>query len=1012
MEYLPNSFNANSRNLVSRNRPVALIANACTFLGSSLTGQLLEKGIQVIAIDDLTIFDKRKIEQHSKNRDFHLFNFGLDSDEILEKFKKFELPRLDYGFFITDTLVPDIIIGKGIVNFVELIGQIKESEAEGKKNQLGDRPRLAFVSTINLYGKNYDQHERIIKEAETKFAKGIKHFKLNGRVVRLAEVYGPRMDFDGDTPLSLLIQAALVNRLDDVPTSLDFSVRSLFIDDAVSLLTKSVLSGATSNKIFDGALLHPVKLSEIKRALNDLTWFEENKGQITKLSEWPTPNLTRTIKELFWTPKTPIIKALKETINYFKDHQNEVPEIQEKKAMFKNDKTWSFEGTGFLGNDSNEPKESEGRKHLTHPVQAKGLDSSDYSKKDFDKEFKEHKRKTPSGKAKHFLGMMIVLGLLFFGLVWPFFFLSYQAFNIRHNLIESRDNLETGEFSKAEEHIRKAADSAQSFKDFLQATKLIEKIPKIGEYHNKALTLADITREGLDGVYFAITGSKSLFETTKVISGESREDPLPYYQVAKTDLDFAADKLAKVSALLSDPSLKQGLPIQAGEQIDELKLRLAFYLSLVEKTKLVSELMPKITGLEGKKSYLLLLQNNLELRPGGGFIGSYAKLDFESGKLTHIKVDDIYSLDGGLKEVIVPPAELKSDLGIDRLYLRDSNFEPDFPTSARQASFFYKKEAGESVHGVIALDLKASGNLLDAVGGLDLPEYGESVSGANLFERAISHAETGFFPGSQAKKNYLTSLQTQMFNRIFYLSKQNWPAIIQAISKSLEQKHMLVYLEDPALFSHLASSNWSGVFPRESAQKEGETNDFLAIVESNMGANKANYFLQRKITLQSSFTKEGKISHNLKINYKNTSPSEIFPAGVYKNRFKIYTPAGTTLNKATLGESDITQSFRPFSDYGRSGFSALILIAPKEQKQLTLDYTLAKPLNFKDNNVVYKLEVFKQPGVMADPLDFILNYPINFKIKEKPEGGNAGVQEVKIQTDMQTDRVFQFKITK
>src|SRR5690606_36797856 len=105
--------------------------------------------------------------------------------------------------------------------------------------------------------------------------------------------------------------------------------------------------------------------------------------------------------------------------------------------------------------------------------------------------------------------------------------------------------------------------------------------------------------------------------------------------------------------------------------------------------------------------------------------------------------------------------------------------------------------------------------------------YGESVNGANLFERVVSHAEVGFFPGSQAKKNYLTSLQNQMFNKIFYLSKQNWPAIIQAIARSLEQKHMLVYLEDPALFSSLASSNWSGVFPRQGERKEGETSDFL-----------------------------------------------------------------------------------------------------------------------------------------------------------------------------------------
>jgi hypothetical protein len=349
---------------------------------------------------------------------------------------------------------------------------------------------------------------------------------------------------------------------------------------------------------------------------------------------------------------------------------------------------------------------------------------------------------------------------------------------------------------------------------------------------------------------------------------------------------------------------------------------------------------------------------------------------------------------------------------LERLYLRDSNFDPDFPTSARQAEFFYRKEAGETVQGVIALDLKASGYLLDAVGGIDLPEYGEQVSGVNLFEKAISHAETNFFPGSQAKKNYLTSLQNQLFNKIFYLSKQNWPAIIQAIGKSLKEKHMLVYLEDPTLFSYLASSNWSGVFPRSGEAREGETTDFLAVIESNMGANKANYYLQRKYALNVSFTKEGKIMHNLKINYKNTSPSEIFPAGIYKNRIKVYTPLGSRLTKVTLGDTDITSQFTSFSDYGRSAFSALIQIAPKETKALVMEYELKDSLSFKDNKSLYRMEIFKQPGTISDPLDLILTYPINFKIEEKPGEGSSGVQEIKIATDMLTDRVFQFKVKK
>lgn len=442
--------------------------------------------------------------------------------------------------------------------------------------------------------------------------------------------------------------------------------------------------------------------------------------------------------------------------------------------------------------------------------------------------------------------------------------------------------------------------------------------------------------------------------------------------------------------------------------MSDLEDRLDFYSQMVDQARAASFLLPQIIAVDGKKSYLVLLQNNLELRAGGGFIGSYAKLTFEKGRITDIKVDDIYNLDGRLTDVIEPPAELKTDMGLQRLFLRDSNTEPDFPTSARLAEFLYKRETeqGETVNGVFALDLSASAKLISAVGGLDLPEYGEHVDEGNLFEKAISHAEVNFFPGSQAKKNYLTALQQQLFNKIFYISKQNWPAVIEAVSASLEEKHLMVYLQDPTLFSYLASENWAGVMPRGVEEKAGQTLDFLAPVEANYGANKSNYYLQRKYNLETSFSKEGQIFHKLTISYRNNSPSEVFPAGIYKNRFKIYLPLGTKLTKAAFGEQDLTQQVSTFVDYGRTGYSLAISLAPNEQKNLILEYTLGKALNFKDGQVSYRLDLIKQPGTLADSLDWQMTYPINYKLISNIAEGSNKPQELNISTDFSKDRSF------
>jgi len=75
----------------------------------------------------------------------------------------------------------------------------------------------------------------------------------------------------------------------------------------------------------------------------------------------------------------------------------------------------------------------------------------------------------------------------------------------------------------------------------------------------------------------------------------------------------------------------------------------------------------------------------MELRPTGGFIGSFGLLNFENGKLGNLNVNDIYAIDGQLKGHVAPPDELLHFLGQPNWYMRDSNWSPDFPISAERA---------------------------------------------------------------------------------------------------------------------------------------------------------------------------------------------------------------------------------------------------------------------------------------------------------------------------------------
>jgi nucleoside-diphosphate-sugar epimerase len=962
------------------------------FIGSHLAEELLDKGIQVIGVDNMSSGNKGNLIECVKNGNFHFLNEDIADTQTVKKLLNLILPRIDYAFFIAENGKTNSVYTHGVVNFLNFLKEARNRIAEEKDAAMSDeKPKILMTSSIDLYDSKLSRDKRDLKEAEVKFAKFVRYYKMNARVVRLAPVFGPRMHFRENDSIVRLLQVAMRGDLQKEQVDNDFSTRALYIDDAVSLLIKAIFSGGTSHKIFDGSLFQPIKIAEIKQILLDPLWHEERNFKPTELPPWSTPNLEKTMAELNWKSKVPVVEALRETIVYFKHHAEEVPENTYSKFQ-EEGKKWSFANADIFGpTKAPEP--------TLNTKTAKTNEMED-----------EKIRSIRWERFKQTTGVLILTAILIMGLVYPIGSLVVGGVMMKNNVANTQKALAEGDFEKAKSEVGQVKTTIGNMSEMLKSVTILRRIG----FLNQPLSIADeavsVIGEGVDGIDHAIVGSEALFQTTKIVSGEDRSDPKPLYEKAQIELVSASEKISKVNAKLKDESFLDNFPLVVRERLVDLQGRIGLYQKLVDQARVAAILLPEITAIEGKKSYLVLLQNNLELRPAGGFIGSYGKFDFENGRLAGIKVDDIYALDGQLKDVIEPPVEIKTHLNVDRWYLRDSNYDPDFPTSAKQASFFFKKEGGDLINGVVALDLTASSKLLNAVGGLDLPEYGESVDGDNLFERAISHAEVGFFPGSQAKKNYLVSLQTQLFNKVFYLSKQNWPAIIQALGSSLEQKHLMVYMEDPKLFSYLASQNWAGIMPRGGAKVVGETHDFLAVNEANLSANKSNYYLKRVLNLETNFDKDGGVKHTLRISYNNTSPSSVFPAGTYKNFFRIYLPLGTKISKMMIGESDITSQLVAFSDYGRSGYSTFFEVAPQETKNMVVEYGLAEPLALKNGAVDYRLDILKQAGSIADPFNWTLNYPINYEISDITEQSSSQTQQLKISSDLLEDRSFQLKV--
>lgn len=945
-----NSIRKASINL-SRNRPVALVVGAAGFLGSHLVDRLLDKDIQVVGVDNLNTGKKENLRKAVENRNFHL---------ILESLEKLDLDieRLNY-LFITS------LQGENLEKILQLFKQ--------------NKCRCLFVSKVDLYASsNEDEGLKWYKKTEEKIAKFASEFNLNARILRLGPTFGPRMDFETEDPIIRLLQQALTNNL-QAEVSLEFSSRALYISDAVDLAVRTIFAGSTAQKIFDGVNPEPVKIAEIKQVLLDPVWYESRDFEFCELPPWPTPNLEKTIKFLNWHPRTKLLSALKHTLTYFKDNEIKIPE-------------------GEVGEshelDEQKRGELEAFRKETETVKSKAK-----NKKTFPK-FSLPNRQ---------IFTLFLVALLTYAIIWPALILGWGVFTLRSKLNESFINLQEGDFERSLADIEQAQAGASAVRSIFDS---LEPVSKSGflegqlETARQLVTLSDLLVSSAEGTAKGIRG---LLQGLSAVTGERSESPQSYLTSAQVELDWAGQSLSQAETIIKSGQFQQRLPAIFANQITLLSSKSAIYQALINKAQALSSLLPNLVALSGSKNYLILLQNNMELRPAGGFIGSFAKVSFEGGKLKKLEVNDVYAIDGQLSIHVEPPKELKDDLGQKNWYLRDSNWEPDFPTSARQAEWFYSKETGEKVEGVVAFDVSAMEKLLEVIGPLDLLDYNEKISSANLFEKAVSHAETGFFPGSQAKKSFLTALANEVFNKMFFLPQNNWPQILAALGSSLDEKHISIYLNDPKLFSYADSLNWTHVLPR--ASKETQNEDFLSLVEANLGANKANYYLDRSYNLETVIGKDGEVKHRMRVNFTNRSPSDTFPAGKYKNRLKIYLPFGSRLNRALWGESDVTKETSAFVDYGRSGYSMLLELAPKEKKVLVLDWSVPIKLEFKDGKAAYRLNIIKQAGTLKDPLEWSISYPISYQLLSD-ETEKIGPQEQTISTDLSTDRSFEVEFKK
>ena len=184
----------------------------------------------------------------------------------------------------------------------------------------------------------------------------------------------------------------------------------------------------------------------------------------------------------------------------------------------------------------------------------------------------------------------------------------------------------------------------------------------------------------------------------------------------RAELDAAVGQARRAAGLIAGIDAERLLP-----PLGDPLARVQGILPLATAGLEALPLLPSVAPAEGTRTYLLLAQNNDELRATGGFISSIGTLSFVDGVPALGPMQDSYAVEDWTKAHPDPPEALREHMGIDLWTTRDGNWSPDFPTSARDVAALYELNQGTEVHGVIAVDMAAAIRLLEVLTPLTLP---------------------------------------------------------------------------------------------------------------------------------------------------------------------------------------------------------------------------------------------------------------------------------------------------
>ncbi len=332
-----------------------------------------------------------------------------------------------------------------------------------------------------------------------------------------------------------------------------------------------------------------------------------------------------------------------------------------------------------------------------------------------------------------------------------------------------------------------------------------------------------------------------------------------------------------------------GIPVEYQQTFAEFKVLFGAFVNDMDDLVDLGGALKTIFGNDSFQRYLVVFQNNHELRPTGGFMGSFAVVDAQKGKILNIDVPGggTYDLRGQLTEFVKPPLPLQ--LLNKRWEFQDANWFPDFAASARKMEWFYENGRGATVDGVIALNASVLERALKILGPLEAGDI--LLNGSDAIEKLQYEVETGYDKETEQPKEILAEILDKLMSNLTNLKSVDAISLLTELHEALAQKEIQIYMNDDNTQKSLRMFGWTGeILPVPSGQ------DYLAVIHTNIQGQKSDAKILQTINHEAVIDEDGNIIDTVMVERTHTgTPGEQFYGGPNISYVRVYVPEGAEL---------------------------------------------------------------------------------------------------------------------